>query len=131
MKDFFAKLVAIFIGIYTNLRSMVMVASHTFRKRDTIQYPEVKPYVPPRYRLPGGLHLATEGRAGRRPLVPGVLPHQLLALHFLRPVRGSLPNQRDPDDAGLRAGRVPPPGPGIREGAPADQRYRQVSGLQL
>ena len=37
-------------GVYTNLRSMVMVFGHAFRKRDTIQYPEVKPYVPPRYR---------------------------------------------------------------------------------
>ncbi|MBL6749049.1 MAG: NADH-quinone oxidoreductase subunit NuoI [Nevskia sp.] len=40
----------ILTGIYTNLRSMGMVFMHTFRKRDTIQYPEVKPYLPPRYR---------------------------------------------------------------------------------
>ena len=38
------------VGFYTNVRSMVMVFSHTFRKRDTIQYPEQKPNVPPRYR---------------------------------------------------------------------------------
>ncbi len=50
MSNFFKSFWAIMVGIYTNLRSMVMVASHTFRKRDTIQYPEVKPYVPPRYR---------------------------------------------------------------------------------
>jgi NADH-quinone oxidoreductase subunit I len=37
-------------GIYTQFRSLVMVAGHSFRKRDTISYPEVKPYVPPRYR---------------------------------------------------------------------------------
>ncbi len=38
------------IGIYSQLRSMVMVFSHAFRKRDTIQYPEEKVYLPPRYR---------------------------------------------------------------------------------
>ena len=27
-------------GTYTQLRSMVMVFSHGFRKRDTLQYPE-------------------------------------------------------------------------------------------
>ena len=43
-------LTAILGGIFSNLRSMFMVASHTFRKKDTIQYPEQRPYVPPRYR---------------------------------------------------------------------------------
>jgi NADH-quinone oxidoreductase subunit I len=37
-------------GIYTQFRSIVMIFLHSFRKRDTIQYPEVKPYLPPRYR---------------------------------------------------------------------------------
>jgi NADH-quinone oxidoreductase subunit I len=37
-------------AIYSNLRSMVMVFSHAARKRDTILYPEVMPYLPPRYR---------------------------------------------------------------------------------
>lgn len=37
-------------GIWSQLRSLVMVFSHAFRKRDTIQYPEQKVYVPPRYR---------------------------------------------------------------------------------
>ncbi len=41
---------AILKGIYTNLRSMAMVFSHATRKRDTILYPEVMPYLPPRYR---------------------------------------------------------------------------------
>ena len=27
-------------GTYTQLRSLVMVFSHSFRKRDTLQYPE-------------------------------------------------------------------------------------------
>jgi NADH-quinone oxidoreductase subunit I len=38
------------IGIGSQLRSMWMVFSHTFRKRDTWQYPEQTTYLPPRYR---------------------------------------------------------------------------------
>jgi NADH-quinone oxidoreductase subunit I len=37
-------------GFFTNIRSMVMIFGHSFRKRDTIQYPEQKVYLPPRYR---------------------------------------------------------------------------------
>ena len=37
-------------GTYTQLRSLVMVFSHSFRKRDTLQYPEEAVYLPPRYR---------------------------------------------------------------------------------
>ena len=37
-------------GIYSQLRSLGMIFMHSFRKRDTILYPEVKPYLPPRYR---------------------------------------------------------------------------------
>ena len=37
-------------GIGTQLRSIWIVFKHTVHKRDTVQYPEVKPYVPPRYR---------------------------------------------------------------------------------
>ncbi|MGH8454226.1 MAG: NADH-quinone oxidoreductase subunit NuoI, partial [Nevskiales bacterium] len=36
--------------VWSSLRSLVMIFMHAFRKRDTIQYPEQKPYVPPRYR---------------------------------------------------------------------------------
>jgi NADH-quinone oxidoreductase subunit I len=36
--------------LWSSLRSLVMIFMHAFRKRDTIQYPEEKPYVPPRYR---------------------------------------------------------------------------------
>ncbi len=32
------------------LRTMGTVFGHTFRKRATVQYPEQKPYLPPRYR---------------------------------------------------------------------------------
>lgn len=34
----------------SNLRTLWMVFLHSFRKRDTIQYPDEKPYLPPRYR---------------------------------------------------------------------------------
>src|ERR1700735_2443497 len=37
-------------AVYSNLRSMVMIFSHSTHKRDTILYPEVMPYMPPRYR---------------------------------------------------------------------------------
>ena len=40
----------ILYGIWTQLRSIGMIFMHSFRKRDTICYPEVKPYMPPRYR---------------------------------------------------------------------------------
>src|SRR5690554_7110149 len=37
-------------GFYTQLRSLVMIFGHAFRKRDTLQYPEEPVYLPPRYR---------------------------------------------------------------------------------
>ena len=37
-------------GTGTQLRSLVMVFGHGFRKRDTLQYPEEAVYLPPRYR---------------------------------------------------------------------------------
>src|SRR3569623_2289627 len=40
----------IFGGIWSNLRSLWRIFMHSFRKRDTIQYPEQKVYLPPRYR---------------------------------------------------------------------------------
>ena len=42
--------VAILHGIWTQLRSIGMIFMHSFRPRDVIAYPEVKPPVPPRYR---------------------------------------------------------------------------------
>ena len=37
-------------GTGTQLRSLIMVFGHGFRKRDTLQYPEEAVYLPPRYR---------------------------------------------------------------------------------
>ena len=34
----------------SHLRTIWLVFLHTFRKRDTVQYPEERPYLPPRYR---------------------------------------------------------------------------------
>ena len=40
----------VLVGTATQLRSLVMVFGHGFRKRDTLQYPEEQVYLPPRYR---------------------------------------------------------------------------------
>ena len=40
----------ILIGTGTQLRSLWMVFTHAWRKRDTLQYPEEQVYLPPRYR---------------------------------------------------------------------------------
>lgn len=37
-------------GIYSNLRSLFIIFTHLWRRKDTISYPEQKPYIPPRYR---------------------------------------------------------------------------------
>jgi len=37
-------------GIFTNLRSLWIIFTHLWRKKDTINYPEQMPYIPPRYR---------------------------------------------------------------------------------
>lgn len=39
-----------FSGIWSQIRSILMVFSHAGRKRDTVQYPEEPVYLPPRYR---------------------------------------------------------------------------------
>ena len=72
---------------------------------------------------------ATEDRG--RAALPGVLPHQFLALHLLRLLRGGLPDLRHPAHARLRDERVQPQEPGVREGRPAHRRPGQVPGLQL
>lgn len=36
--------------MFSILRSMWLILTHVFRKKITVQYPEEKPYVPPRYR---------------------------------------------------------------------------------
>ena len=65
---------------------------------------------------------ATAGRA--RPPLPGVVPHQLLALHLLRLLRGGVPHLRHPAHARRGDERVRAPQHGLREGGPADRRAR-------
>ena len=43
-------IISAFDMIYSQLRTMAIVLKHTFSKADTVQYPEQKPYLAPRYR---------------------------------------------------------------------------------
>ena len=105
--------------MFSLLRSLWEVFLHAFHRGITVQYPEEKPYLAPRYRgriiltrdPDGGERCvacnlcavacpvgcislqATEDEHGRR--YPGFLPDQLLALHLLRLLRGSLSHLRD------------------------------------
>lgn len=95
------------VGFGTQVRSIWMIGLHAFAKRETRMYPEEPVYLPPRYRGrivltrdPDGAErcvacnlcavacpvgcISLQSRDGRRPLVSGVLPHQLLTLHLLR-----------------------------------------------
>lgn len=49
-RGFFGTIGYIFAATWSQLRTMVMIFAHAFRKRDTIQYPEEEVYLPPRYR---------------------------------------------------------------------------------
>jgi ferredoxin len=134
---------------------LVMIFAHAVRKRDTILYPEVKPYLPPRYR--GRIVLTRDPDGEERcvacNLCASACPVGCISLQkgekqdgrwypeffrinfsrciFLRPVRGGLPDQRDPAHAGFRARRVRPAEPRVRKGASADQRHRQGARIQL
>lgn len=50
MKTMFKSIKNVFIGTGTVIRTMAIVASHAFHKRDTILYPEQKVPVSPRFR---------------------------------------------------------------------------------
>ena len=137
------------------LRSIWLVFLHMFRKRDTIQYPDEKPYLPPRFkgrivltRDPDGdercvaCYLCSaacpvdcialqKAAASRRPALPGLVQDQLLSLHLLRVLRGGVSDLRDPAHPGLLHERVPAGEHGLRERGPADQRPGQVPWLQL
>ena len=114
----------------SSLHTLWLTFLHLFHRSETVQYPEQKPYLAPRYR--GRIVLTRDPDGEERcvscylcavacpvacislqkteeagwPLVSGIFPHQLLALHLLRSLRGSLPDQRDPAHAGFRDGRV-------------------------
>ncbi|STV87523.1 NADH dehydrogenase subunit I [Klebsiella michiganensis] len=113
------------VGFGTQVRSICMIGMHAFAKRETRMYPEEPVYLPPRYR---GRIVLTRDPDGEERCVacnlcavacpvgcislqkaetkdgrwyPGVFPHQLLALHFLRPVRRSVPDHGDSVDPGF------------------------------
>jgi len=46
----FKSLAYVISATWSQLRTLVMIGSHMFRKRDTVQYPEEPIYVAPRYR---------------------------------------------------------------------------------
>jgi len=46
------------------LKAMCIILTHTFRKRETIQYPEQRPYIPPRWR--GRIILSRDPDGGER-----------------------------------------------------------------
>jgi len=48
----------------SHLRSLWIAFSHMFRKRETVQYPEEKPYLPPRWR--GRIVLTRDPDGGER-----------------------------------------------------------------
>ena len=81
--------------------------------------------------LPGGLHCPAGDRRSHRPALSGIFPHQFLALHFLRILRGGVPDVCHPAHSRFRDGRVQSAEPGVRKAGPADQRPRQVPRLQL
>ena len=121
----------VLVGTGTQLRSLAMVFSHGFRKRDTLQYPEEAVYLPPRYR---GRIVLTRDPDGEERCVAcnlcavacpvGCISLQkaetpdgrwypdFFRINFSRCIfcgllRGSLPDHRDPADAGtIETGRV-------------------------
>ena len=107
-------------GVYQNDLEVFL---HSFHRRVTVQYPEEKPYLAPRYRaayhsdarprwrrtmrcvlfvrrcLPRRLHRAAGHRRRKRAPLSRVLPHQLLPLHFLRLLRRGMSHLRYPAHA--------------------------------
>ncbi len=107
------------------LKGLWTIFTHTFRKRETILYPEQKPSIPPRWRgriilsrdPDGGrtlrcllsvcscvsrrLHIASGDGDSRRAPLSGIFPYKLFPLHFLRLLRGSVSHVRNTTDAGF------------------------------
>ena len=94
--------------MWNSLKTMWIIFLHMFRRRVTIQYPDEKPYIPPRWRgphhpeprsgrgralrgmlslrgrLPGGLHRSAGHGRRAWPALSGIFPNQFFTLHFLR-----------------------------------------------
>ena len=50
--------------MFSILRSIWLTFLHAFHKRETVEYPEIKPYLPPRYR--GRIILSRDGEGKER-----------------------------------------------------------------
>jgi len=72
------------------LKAMLAVARHTFSRRDTVLYPEKKPYLPPRFR--GRIILSRDPDGGERCvacyLCSSVCPVACIALQAAEDERG-------------------------------------------
>ena len=112
------------------LRGLWIVFLHLFRRTDTVEYPKEMIYLPPRYR--GRIVLTRDPDGGERCVacylcavacpvdcialqatedeqrapLPGLVSHQLLALHLLRLLRGGLPDLCHPAHTRRRDERV-------------------------
>ena len=108
-----------FKALMSQVRTIWTILQHSFTRAETVQYPEQKPYLAPRYRgrivltkdpdgeercvacnlcavaLPCRLHCLATGRERGWSLVSGIFPHQFFPLHHVRYVRRGLPDQRD------------------------------------
>ena len=137
------------------LRTIWTVLLHIFRRPVTVQYPEEKPYLPPRYR--GRIILSRDPDGDERCvgcyLCSAACPVDCIALqageredgrrypeffriNFSRCIfcglcEEGVPDVRHSTDARFRAVRFRPAEPGLRKRGPADRRHRQVPGVQL
>jgi formate hydrogenlyase subunit 6/NADH:ubiquinone oxidoreductase subunit I len=101
--------------MFSILRTIWYVFLHSFQKRITVQYPEQKPYLAPRFR--GRIILSRDPDGGERcvacNLCAVACPVDCIALHLLRLLRRGLSDLRYPTYAGLRDGRVSSEEPGL------------------
>jgi NADH-quinone oxidoreductase subunit I len=76
--------------VWSELRSLWLVFRHAFRRRDTVQYPEQPPYLPPRYR--GRIVLSRDPDGAERcvacSLCAVVCPVDCIALQKTEDARG-------------------------------------------
>jgi NADH-quinone oxidoreductase subunit I len=76
--------------VWSELRTLWLVFRHAFRRRDTVQYPEQPPYLPPRYR--GRIVLSRDPDGAERcvacSLCAVVCPVDCIALQKTEDARG-------------------------------------------
>jgi len=111
--------------IWSQIVTLWLVFLHLFNKADTVEYPDVKPYMFPRWRgriiltrdpdgeercvacnlcavaCPVDCIALQKNRRRKRPLVSRVLSYQLFPLHHVRVLRRSLPDTCHTVNAGF------------------------------